>query len=549
MPPDPFRADSDKGCNIRPMSQTVWDQERNATVEWMRIELQRYRQNPGKSKSFFSHVLEKYFPDVAQSQTGCNLIHECSHLACSHFRSNKEGMPQEEWENHRKRAVYAANAMSNFHNFFREVYSAFQDASTHVDRLSDELFRLFTWYDNYEKATKAKEAKKAKNIKIGLAIGLLVILILSAVAAPIAATGAATAGAGAVAVKSIDSAVGTWAGVASGAYAGGSSIFGALSGSGLDPDYLRKKEVSFDRLWSDARDVTELLLQNITLNLMEARADGPNGKNVIDILDEGGFFLPLDHHLVEDIRKYMRKQTLATSVNVLWHMDSVNAWIVRSKPPGGQSCETDDRMFAETKVCLDDSKDWTYFVTEEPERWDNLTVRDIVASSVRWWHGTGNNENLTEATNNFLPLLNKVGEGGVSVVHLPVCNSPDGRALSSLNTEWGMNYPCSCLKRDGTLDDTSPNSETMHLLLASGLYRRQKVYDYCAKWGYCQKGGTYQMDCKDKEGKPTKDGWCSNPSFFGCKYSERRQKGYLQGWGDNEAKRRRAAYEIEGRNV
>lgn len=82
MPPDPFRADSDKGCNIRPMSQTVWDQERNATVEWMRIELQRYRQNPGKSKSFFSHVLEKYFPDVAQSQTGCNLIHECSVGLC-----------------------------------------------------------------------------------------------------------------------------------------------------------------------------------------------------------------------------------------------------------------------------------------------------------------------------------------------------------------------------------------------------------------------------------------------------------------------------------
>lgn len=185
---------------------------------------------------------------------------------------------------------------------------------------------------------------------------------------------------------------------------------------------------------------------------------------------------------------------------------------------------------------------------EESERWENLTVQEIVASSVRWWQGTGNNELLTQATNDIFPLLNKVGKSGTSVVHLPVCNSPDGRALSSLNTEWGMNYPCSCLKRDGNLDDSSPNSETMNLLLASGLYRRQKVYDYCAKWGYCQKGENYQLDCKDKAGKPTKDGWCSNPSFSGCKYSETRQQGYLGGWGDNE-KKRRAAYEIEGQNV
>lgn len=186
---------------------------------------------------------------------------------------------------------------------------------------------------------------------------------------------------------------------------------------------------------------------------------------------------------------------------------------------------------------------------EESERWENLTVQEVVASSVRWWNTTGNNELLTQATNDIFPLLKNVGQTGTSVVHLPVCNSPDGRALSSLNTQSGMNYPCSCFQRDGQPDDFSSNSETMHLLLASGLYRRQKVYDYCAKSGDCQKGGTYQLpECKDKEGKPTKDGWCSRPGFSGCKYSKERTPGNLGGWGDNE-KKRRAAYEIEGQNV
>lgn len=82
MPPDPFRADSDKGCNIQPMSPQVWNQERQATLEWMRTELQRYRQNPGKSKSFFNHVLEKYFPDVAPSHTDCNMVNGCSVGLC-----------------------------------------------------------------------------------------------------------------------------------------------------------------------------------------------------------------------------------------------------------------------------------------------------------------------------------------------------------------------------------------------------------------------------------------------------------------------------------
>lgn len=146
--------------------------------------------------------------------------------------------------------------------------------------------------------------------------------------------------------------------------------------------------------------MTEDLLRKTTLNLIESRDDGPNKKNVVDILDEGGFFLPLDHHLLENITKYMRRQTLATSINVLWHMDSVNAWIVRSKPPGGQTCHTDQRIVPMAKVCLDDGNDWTYFVAgtdDFPARkkkefphlhllpgWDTLLSESITLHGIPW---------------------------------------------------------------------------------------------------------------------------------------------------------------------
>ncbi|KAL1630732.1 hypothetical protein SLS54_000603 [Diplodia seriata] len=327
--------------------------------------------------------------------------------------------------------------------------------------------------------------------------------------------------------------------------------------------WLDHQEIEFHHVWEQAATQAKEVLNNATLTLMEGKQDG-SSENIITILRNQGFYLPLDAQLKPRLQRHMNKEMLASTINLLWNSGHTNAWIVRSQAPSG--CEADERIRPEAKVCLDNEKDWTYFVAgtddyrdkdvslvhllpgwksmrEKPGEYENITVEDVVASSLKWWRAVGNHgldAGAQPAGFNASKVLGQINDTATSAIHLPMCNNPGGEALSSLNEEDQLSFPCVCANQDGKPDDFSPQSETLGVLKTSGLITRPKVYEHCKEELECtvEKRNLYQLDCGDSSirGKNVSEGWCEATFIaWGNEEYEHDEPGKIEDWADEES--------------
>ncbi|KAL1630733.1 hypothetical protein SLS54_000604 [Diplodia seriata] len=162
-PRSPGAAETAPMCNVPEMNEAIFVEKLKDIDDWMQGIMQRFRDNPGTHKTFFSFVLKTNFPTVLPSHTSCNFVNDCDPVSCSLFRDILEGESQEKYEHERAMAVYAATAITNFHNFYRSVGEAFESASNHISGLLEELWHTFSWDDNY--ALREKKKRKSRREK------------------------------------------------------------------------------------------------------------------------------------------------------------------------------------------------------------------------------------------------------------------------------------------------------------------------------------------------------------------------------------------------
>ncbi|OJD36863.1 uncharacterized protein BKCO1_9000119 [Diplodia corticola] len=548
-------------CNVPEMTPDIFQAKSKEIDTWLRARMQAFRATPDNdmAPSFFSYVLRTNFPNLALSATACSVDQGCSSITCTEFRGRLQGETPEQYEHERTMAVYATNAFSNFYNFQRTMVRAFENGAQYINNMLADLVHTFSWTDNQDMYVKQEKARKDEAVKrrsVALSIGLLIILVAAAAAGPYAVP---------IYGEVTGALVGAAIGALSSAYAGGTSIAGNFKPGDVDATLFARRELEFSRVWTTAAEEAKKFLKDTTFSTVKGRKDNADGRNIIDALMY--FHAPFRDDTDAQIEKEVSTQLVGHAIDLLWSEPTTNAWIVRSKAPTGASCVTDSRINEAAKVCLPEEPDITYFVTgtdnfedketylhvlpgfqtlrTHPEKWRNITVEDVVRSSVRYYKETRNRDILEGRTGHtnqtdVETMLERVSKMGVSSIHLPVCNSLGGQALGALNQKRGMVYPCVCEDINGAPETPSPKSETLGLLKQSGLITRPHVYRHCRKAMQCAKvsGNPYGLKCTSDEkikGKPIISGWCKNVfSSFGPPASGKKLPGSSRAWLDEE---------------
>jgi len=188
-------------------------------------------------------------------------------------------------------------------------------------------------------------------------------------------------------------------------------------------------------------------------------------------------------------------QTLAT----LWGLSRV--YMVLSNAPDG--CTNDDRGALEVRICLPEyPKKVLYIYSLGYEREKDISgeilvqappgiqvldgikmgglTKEDLARAALFTYQIQRGEKFEDPAlyDRLMQLDYRTPSGRISPKQIPICFSPNGESISSINEQFGRNYPCMC--GDFSWDDWSKEKDESHAFLnKTGLYMSSDFSTYC----------------------------------------------------------------------
>lgn len=164
--------------------------------------------------------------------------------------------------------------------------------------------------------------------------------------------------------------------------------------------------------------------------------------------------------------------------------------------------------------------------TENSDKYYGITLEDVGRSSYNWYRAT-KNKKLPGKTNEVVKAFNFSGAADyvenkqIMGFRLPLCLTGQGEAISSLNADASLNYPCMCGDFSWDQPHDGQKDETKDFLQASGLFTRKYMYKHCKSDDHaeCESSGsnTFGLDCEQTiRGEKIEKKWCKKGPFEVC---------------------------------
>ncbi|THV83707.1 hypothetical protein D6D29_03681, partial [Aureobasidium pullulans] len=467
-----------------------------------------YKDEEPRFWSWFHH---KYAPGTAETILDCKLDGTCSPVDCS-LVSDEFSLEVQH------NAFHAMESVANFHNTMWAIKRANVEAFNGVESNMQALMNQFSDGANVEK----QRADFQEHMKLLMHAIIAVTLLLSAITgAASAAIGLMTATAeqatAAGVIEGVVEVADPWAklvakntALAGAKWTVAGAVFNAMSGVEVGtvsvitdlisgPDYAMKLQTAAKQAMSQNQHITAKLFDANMISLLNG-TDGVTNMTLVDIVRSGRYANTTE--IVPAFRDQLRALWTASAISTIWSTE--HSYIVASDVSSG-GCESDRRGPQALKSCVvayPNKVFYTYFKSncregiqgqallrgppghELLKQATNFTLDDVVASSMTHLEAHGNQQLRpmvgTEGFETLFGNASATARGGGNargIFMLPVCYTPGGQAISSINLKKGRNLPCMCSNFD------FPGER----LLAAGLQPRSQLQ--AAKRRSAKRGG------------------------------------------------------------
>lgn len=246
--------------------------------------------------------------------------------------------------------------------------------------------------------------------------------------------------------------------------AGGASYVSDIMTSS---DYTSQIQMVVKHIMTQNQDMATKLFDANMLNVLDETEGMIANLTIVDIVQSGLYANTTS--LTPEFETQLRYLWTASAIGTMWSTE--NNYIVASDVSDG-GCKADSRGHPSLKACLDEYPDkvfYTFFKTnarggiydralmrgppghKRLKEATNFTITDVVRSSMTTFEQFRNKDSgsLMGATG-FQTLFGNasaMGNGGGparGLFNLPICYTPGGEAITSINTKEGLNYPCMC---------------------------------------------------------------------------------------------------------
>jgi hypothetical protein len=232
-------------------------------------------------------------------------------------------------------------------------------------------------------------------------------------------------------------------------------------------DYASGVKTAVKHIMTQNQDMATKLFDANMLSVLE----GSNGMiaemTIVDVVQSRLYANTTS--LTPDFETQLRYLWTASAIGTMWSTE--NTYIIASDVGDG-GCEADGRGHPSLKACLSEYPDkvfYTFFETNAREGINdralmrgppghdmlkeatNFTITDVVRASMATFEQFQNKDSGSlKGVTGFQTLFGNasaMGNGGGSargLSNLPVCYTPGGEAITSINSKEGLNYPCIC---------------------------------------------------------------------------------------------------------
>ncbi|KAG9668588.1 hypothetical protein KCU99_g7677, partial [Aureobasidium melanogenum] len=406
---------------------------------------------------------------MTDSILSCKLSGTCSPVSCTHI-SEKYSLDVQ------RNALFAMESVVNFHNAMWMIKEANVEAFNNVEANMQSLLSQFSDGKNVDH----QKAKFKKNLQLWAHTIIAITMVATALFtgfASVLSVGTALAGQGLLAldsatVASINSiaAITRLDTAISGAIGTVSSSSISLTTDMLDgPDYAEKiSTVAREAMTQNQLLSTKFFDANM-LALLKGGIGGTKDYALVDIVQGGRYTNTTE--ILPSYRDQLQYMWTASAISTMWSVE--NSYIVVSDVSSG-SCKSDHRGPQILKSCLEEYPTkvfYTFFLSrcreglkgkplvrgppghELLKKMTNFTLEDVVRSSMTHLkdHGNKTPRPLMGAEGFdalFGPDTAIVHGGGRArgIFTIPVCYTPGGQAISSINFKKSRNMPCACSK-------------------------------------------------------------------------------------------------------
>ncbi|KAI4731246.1 hypothetical protein E4T49_00779 [Aureobasidium sp. EXF-10728] len=526
---------------------------------------------------FWTWFHQKYSPGTTESILSCKLSGTCSRYA-----------------------LFSLESVANFHNTMWMIKEANVEAWNTVEGSMQSLISQFSDGKNVE-AMKARHERHLKLLMHSIIAVTVVVTAILAVAGSVLALGTAISGAisstGIIAedklvvamtnlkgatIRTASSVGGLLGSVESGAV--------ALHGDTLKgPDYASKIEIAAREANSQNFQLTSKFFDANMLSILSGNESLVQNSTLAEIVTSGQFANTTE--ILASYRDELKNMWTASAISSIWSME--HSYIVASDVSSG-GCKSDHRGPQILKSCLDEYPTkvfYTYFKSncregikgyplirgppghEFLKKATNFTLDDVVRSSMTHLKDHGNKTPKPpvglEGFGSLYGPDTAITHGGGrarGLFTIPVCYTPGGQAISSINRRRSRNYPCACSKftfsgkhhkardldhtelqarslrtRDADDGGSWPNdhSSTYNFFLSSGIGQSKKFRNYCKHYRGARNtrgNGCHRKNKIDWHWPNGRDG--PKHPFHKCKSNPHKVVGFQQpnndGWKQNK---------------
>ncbi|KAI4722614.1 hypothetical protein E4T48_01066 [Aureobasidium sp. EXF-10727] len=485
---------------------------------------------------FWTWFHQKYSPGTTDSILSCKLSGTCSPVHCSHISSKYSLEVQ-------RCALFSLESVANFHNTMWMIKEANVEAWNTVEGNMQSLISQFSDGKNVE----AMKAKHERHLKLlmhsiiavtvvftallalvggGIALGIAVsgtVAAISEVAKPADKLAEAFTNLAGATIRTTGSVSGLVGAIQSGSVA-------LLTDTLKGPDYASKIETAAREANVQNFQLTSKIFDANMLSILSGNESLVQNSTLVDLVTKGQFANTTE--ILASYRDELKNMWTASAISTIWSME--HSYIVASDVSSG-GCKSDHRGPQILKSCLDEYPTkvfYTYFKSncregikgyplirgppghEFLKKATNFTLDDVVRSSMTHLKDHGNKTPKPpvglEGFGSLYGPDTAITHGGGrarGLFTIPVCYTPGGQAISSINRKKSRNYPCACSKfpfsgkqhmardldhtelqarslqtRDADDDGGSwPNDHpsTYNFFLSSGIGQSKKFRNYC----------------------------------------------------------------------
>ncbi|KAG9696501.1 hypothetical protein KCU95_g3579, partial [Aureobasidium melanogenum] len=498
---------------------------------WFRTQFDEWKTDHKESEPrFWSWFHQKYSPGMTESILSCKLSGTCSPVSCREI-SDKYSLDVQ------RNALFAMESVVNFHNAMWMIKEANVEAFNNVEANMQSLLSQFSDGENVDNM-KAKYKEHFQLVMHSIIAFTVLVTALFTGFGSVLSLATAMSGASLSTFFIGETMLGNL-NLLSSAARFNAAITGGMSAVGttivtLTTDLLDGSN-SAERIHTAAREamtqnqhLTTKLFDLNMLELLKGEVGVTKDYTLVEIV-QGGRYANTSE-VLPSYRDELRYMWTASAISSIWSME--HSYIVASDVSSG-SCKSDHRGPQILKSCLEEYPTkvfYTYFLSrcregikgkplvrgppghESLKQLTNFTLDDVVRSSMTHLKDHGNKTpkpqmGIEGFDTIFGPDTALVHGGGRArgLFNIPVCYTPEGQAISSINMKKSRNMPCACSKfsfsgkhhmaadmdhtemqahamqkRDDDDSDWKNHYDTTHdFFLTSGIGSSKKFRRYC----------------------------------------------------------------------